>query len=307
MEYLPGADFMNLLILKDTFSEKDAKFYMMELVLAVNTVHKMNYIHRDLKPDNILIDERGHIKLSDFGLCTSGHESHLSSFYQSSVPSKDDIANKTRLVRENSKGRSMITRQQSWQKYRKAMSYSAVGTSNYMAPEILLGKRYGEEIDWWSVGVIMYECLVGYAPFSCEDVTETCLMILDYKESLEYPKEANLSDEAIDLMNHLMCDSSTRYGFEQIKNHPWFKGCDWDNVRNQKAPWIPELSSPTDTRYFDDLDEDPNFNPDWTQEDDGYVGILKDLDQKHLPFVGWTFKRFVSDKKKKVNVKEIFE
>jgi serine/threonine protein kinase len=69
-----------------------------------------------------------------------------------------------------------------------------------MAPEILLEKGYGKEVDWWSIGVIMYECLVGYAPFSCEDTTETCLMILDWKNTLEFPPEANLSPEAADLM-----------------------------------------------------------------------------------------------------------
>lgn len=79
-------------------------------------------------------------------------------------------------------------------------AYSTVGTSNYMAPEILMERGYGKEVDWWSVGVIMYECLVGYAPFSCEDTTETCLMILDWKNTLEFPKDAHLSPEAIDLM-----------------------------------------------------------------------------------------------------------
>ena len=70
-----------------------------------------------------------------------------------------------------------------------------------MAPEILMEKGYGKEVDWWSVGVIMYECLIGYAPFSCEDTTETCLMILDWKNTLEFPREVGLSNESIDLMS----------------------------------------------------------------------------------------------------------
>jgi serine/threonine protein kinase len=92
-----------------------------------------------------------------------------------------------------------------------------------MAPEILMEKGYGKEVDWWSIGVIMYECLVGYAPFSCEDTTETCMMILDWKNTLEFPKDARLSPEAIDLMKHLICDAKERYGFEQIVAHPFFK------------------------------------------------------------------------------------
>lgn len=69
MEYLPGGDLMELLILNDTFKEEAAKFYLAELILAVESVHKLNFIHRDLKPDNILIDKQGHLKLADFGLC----------------------------------------------------------------------------------------------------------------------------------------------------------------------------------------------------------------------------------------------
>ena len=69
MEYLPGGDLMTLLMKKDILAEDEAKFYIAETILAVESVHKMNYIHRDLKPDNILLDKHGHIKLSDFGLC----------------------------------------------------------------------------------------------------------------------------------------------------------------------------------------------------------------------------------------------
>jgi Serine/threonine protein kinase len=69
MEYLPGGDLMNILMKRDILPEEEARFYIAETILAVDSVHKMNYIHRDLKPDNLLIDKRGHIKLSDFGLC----------------------------------------------------------------------------------------------------------------------------------------------------------------------------------------------------------------------------------------------
>lgn len=294
---------MNLLILKDTLTEEATRFYMIEIVKAVHEVHTRGYIHRDLKPDNILIDKHGHLKLSDFGLCTSSHESHLSSFYHTTIP--EDYEKKAKVVRENSRERPMVTRQESWRKYRKAMSYSTVGTSNYMAPEILLERGYGNEVDWWSVGVIMYECLVGYAPFSCEDTTETCLMILDFKNSLEFPIEAKISMEALDLMKRLICESDRRYGYEQIRDHPWFKGCDWDNVRNQTAPWIPQLLSPTDTQYFDEIEEDSGLN--WDEDYNNQNNIFSQLSERNLPFVGWTFKRFeTGSRSRKMSVKDIF-
>lgn len=303
MEFLQGGDLMNLLIMKDILTEDHARFYMIELVKAVHDVHTRGYIHRDLKPDNILIDKNGHIKLSDFGLCTSSHESHLSSFYQSSIP--EDYEKRAKIARENSKGRAMVSRQLSWQKLRKAMSYSTVGTSNYMAPEILLEHGYGNEVDWWSVGVIMYECLVGYAPFSCEDTTETCLMILDFKNSLEFPPEANLSLEAIDLMKRLICESDRRFGFEEIYSHPWFRGCNWDNIREQHAPWIPELRSPTDTQFFDEIEEESAL--DWDDDYSNQSSVLSQLHERNLPFVGWTFKRFETGRRnRKMSVKEIF-
>eukprot|EP01121_Diplochlamys_sp_Union-15-3_P007658 TRINITY_DN1962_c0_g1_i2.p1 TRINITY_DN1962_c0_g1~~TRINITY_DN1962_c0_g1_i2.p1 ORF type:complete len:431 (+),score=77.33 TRINITY_DN1962_c0_g1_i2:369-1661(+) len=296
MEFLPGGDLMSLLIRDDILSEDATRFYMAELILAVQHVHEKGYIHRDLKPDNILIDASGHIKLSDFGLCTSSHESHLSSFYQTTVP-KDFDPNK------KGKATSRIQEKKFWNKFQQTKSYSTVGTSNYMAPEILLEKGYGKEVDWWSVGVIMYECLVGYAPFSCEDTTETCMMILSWKSSLEFPKEANLSNGALDLLKKLICGVETRLNYEQIVAHPFFRGVDWKNLRNQKAPWVPELSNNMDCRYFEEFPEDRKQSK--TSEKSLY--IMKKIDEKDLPFVGWTFKRFKDDSSAKPTAQSLFE
>lgn len=93
-------------------------------------------------------------------------------------------------------------------------------------------------------------------------------------------------------MGRLMCDAENRIGFDKIVKHPWFKGMDWKGVRDQDAPWIPDLDGPTDTKYFDELEE---FNePDWFVEFDAKdpsTGLFKNLEEKHLPFVGWTFRR----------------
>jgi len=238
-----------------------------------------------------LIDDKGHIKLSDFGLCTSGTESHLSSFYTTTVPKNFDKEN----FKSSREHKPSLQRRSSWNRMRKTMSYSTVGTSNYMAPEILLEKGYGPEIDWWSVGVILYECLVGYAPFSCEDTTETCMMILDWRNSLEFPEEPELSDEAIDLIMSLLCEQHDRIGYEDIIKHPWFDDIDWNKVRRMPAPWIPTLIEDTDTQHFDEFEDDNAdffFGDAYDEMEDPMAKPLKDWDDKHLPFVGWTFKRF---------------
>ena len=135
MEFLPGGDFMNLLIEKDKLTEEEAKFYTAELILAVESIHKLDCIHRDIKPDNILIDKSGHIKLSDFGLAK------VSDKLYDKTPTKDPNYNPNKKTHQK--------------------LYSCVGTAFYVAPEVLNKKGYTQEIDWWSVGVIFYEMLVG--------------------------------------------------------------------------------------------------------------------------------------------------
>ena len=130
MEFLPGGDFMSYLIKKDILTEDEARFYTAELILAVDSIHKLDCIHRDIKPDNILIDKNGHIKLSDFGLAKVSDNIH-----------KNFINNKF----NNNK----LTHQK---------NYSCVGTAYYVAPEVLNKTGYGKDIDWWSVGVIFLKC-----------------------------------------------------------------------------------------------------------------------------------------------------
>jgi len=254
-----------------------------------------------------LITADGHIKLSDFGLCTSGTDSHLSSFYHTTVP-KDFDRNASIRDKKHTRAGIPIDKKKSWISNRKAMSYSTVGTSNYMAPEILLEKGYGPEIDWWSVGVIMYECLVGYAPFSCEDTTETCMMILDWRNSLEFPAEPELTDDAVDLILSLLCDQDNRIIYDQIIAHPWFKDIEWKHARDQKAPWVPDIDDEFDTKHFDEFDDENAkyfFEEDRDEEGDLSSKPLKDWEEKHLPFVGWTYMRF--EPKDKPNPDSIFQ
>ena len=231
MEFLPGGDFMNLLIEKDKLTEEEAKFYTAELILAVESIHKLDCIHRDIKPDNILIDKTGHIKLSDFGLAKVSDKL----YEQNST--KDPNYNPNKRTHQK--------------------LYSCVGTAYYVAPEVLIKKGYSQEIDWWSVGVIFYEMLVGYAPFCAQETQEVCFRIINHDKYLEVPKEIKLSKEALDFMNRMMSDGS-----EEIKSHPFFKGVDWDNIRNNmKPPFIPDIENDYDTKYFETFEEEEPFYP----------------------------------------------
>lgn len=138
MEYMPGGDLMNLFIEKDVLSEDDARLYIAELVLAIEAIHKMNYIHRDLKPDNILIDKDGHLKLSDFGLCA-----------------KFDVRSKFDAIATKSTVKGPFGG-----KRRRKLLYSTVGTPDYIAPEVFQQNGYNETVDWWSLGVIFFEMIV---------------------------------------------------------------------------------------------------------------------------------------------------
>ena len=259
MEYLPGGDLMSLLMDRDILPELDAKFYAAELVLCIESVHKLNCIHRDLKPDNVLIGKDGHIKLSDFGLSkrmefplydnnidNNNLNSNLNNNNYNTYASK---FNQFKLMTKNK---------------RRAYAFSTVGTPDYIAPEVFKQKGYGPEVDWWSLGVIMYEMMIGFPPFFSKTSTETCRKILNWKNTFYIPEEADISNEAYDILVNLINDVEFRLGgngAEQVKNHPFFKGVDWDNIKNQKPPFIPQLDSDYDTKYFDDFKENEPFYP----------------------------------------------
>lgn len=124
------------------------------------------------------------------------------------------------------------------------MAYSTVGTPDYIAPEVFGQSGYSQEVDWWSVGVILFEMIVGYPPFFSENPSETCQKIVKWKQYFSIPLDANLSLEAENLIRKLVTSPDQRLGLsgaEEIKRHPFFKGLDWKNVRNMRAPFIPDV------------------------------------------------------------------
>jgi serine/threonine protein kinase len=251
MEFLPGGDLMTWLISKEIFTEEQTRFYIAELVLAVESIHKMNYVHRDLKPDNILLDKNGHIKLTDFGLCKPFEEEETTVEQEITSDeglSKDKVNTLTRKEKLASWGQNR-TRQ---------LLYSTVGSPGYIAPEVLLKKGYRFECDWWSVGVIMYEMIYGYPPFYADDPIKTCQKIVRWKHFLEFPEDVDVSEAAVDLLKSLLCDASERIGqtggAKDIKKHPFFANVDFNTIRQQQAPFVPNLSDDLDTKYFDEFE-----------------------------------------------------
>ncbi|THH15506.1 hypothetical protein EW146_g4978 [Bondarzewia mesenterica] len=293
MEFLPGGDLMTMLIKYDTFSEDVTRFYMAECVLAIEAVHKLGFIHRDIKPDNILIDKDGHIKLSDFGLSTGFHKNHDSSYYQklldqaNGATSPISAAQAARnSVMVNAIHLTMTSKDQiaTWKANRRKLAYSTVGTPDYIAPEIFLQQGYGNECDWWSLGAIMFECLVGYPPFCSETTHETYQKIIHWEYHLVIPDDVHLDREAEDLVRRLITSPDRRLSVDQIKKHPFFYGVDWDAIRHIDAPFVPRLRSITDTSYFptDELDQAP----------EEVAGSETSDANKDLAFLGYTFKRF---------------
>ncbi|GAB2225418.1 hypothetical protein Droror1_Dr00006210 [Drosera rotundifolia] len=241
MEYLNGGDLYSLLRNLGCLDEDVARVYIAEVVLALEYLHSLNVVHRDLKPDNLLIAHDGHIKLTDFGLSKVGlinSTDDLSgpgvsgpSFYEEDVP--------------------QVSASEQQEERRK--NRSAVGTPDYLAPEILLGTGHGATADWWSVGVILFELIVGIPPFNAEHPQIIFDNILN--RNVPWPRvPEEMSREAQDIIDELLTeDPNLRLGARgasEVKQHPFFRDINWDTLARQKAAFVPASESAVDTSYF---------------------------------------------------------
>jgi protein-serine/threonine kinase len=180
-----------------------------------------------------------------------------------------------------------------WKKNRRALAFSTVGTPDYIAPEVFSQNGYGAECDWWSLGCIMYEMLVGYPPFCSETPHETYKKIMAWQRELQFPDDIQLPRDAEDLIRKLICDKKDRLvNSATIKHHPFFSSMDFDGIRRMKAPFVPKLTSITDTSCFP-MEDLENIPLDIDRPGDDVERMQTNSTAcKDLAFVGYTFKKF---------------
>jgi serine/threonine kinase 38 len=291
MEYLPGGDMMTLLMRRDTLTEEETRFYIAQTILALERVHAANFIHRDIKPDNLLLDRDGHMKLSDFGLCKPVDGEILRSLPSVAEEDLEEETNGDGNDDGDDAAAKRARQLKNWHQNRRRLAYSTVGTPDYIAPEVLLKKGYGLECDFWSVGAIMYEMLVGYPPFYSDEPMTTCRKIVHWRHHLRFPNEVPLSVDARDLIERLLCDVDARLGSNggasEIKHHPFFAGLDWDSLYRVKAPYTPDVQGELDTQNFEHFDEEKK-----DAKAAATSAGLHERKKKDLDFVGYTYKNF---------------
>lgn len=202
MDFVEGGELFSLLRKSGRFPNPVAKFYAAEVTLALEYLHSKNIIYRDLKPENLLLDRHGHLKITDFG-------------FAKRVPDK---------------------------------TWTLCGTPDYLAPEVVSNKGYNKSVDWWSLGILIYEMLCGYTPFwdsgSPMKIYENIL-----KGKVKYPAYVNA--DAQNLLERLITSDLTKrlgnlYGGPQdVKNHPWFAEVTWDRLARKDidAPYTPDRKS----------------------------------------------------------------
>jgi protein kinase A len=232
LEFVQGGELFTILRTAGSFTEEQSKFYAAHIVTIFEYLHGKNMVYRDLKPENVLLNSNGYIKLTDFGFA----------------------------------------------KVVDGKTYTLCGTPEYLAPEIILNKGHGKAVDWWTLGILIYEMLVGIDPFNDDDPMMVYQKII--KGKIKFPK--NVEKDAKSIIKHLLdADVTKRYGclkegVKDIIDHRWFKGFDWKSLlfMTLEAPNVPKITSSLDTKNF-------STYPD---SDSEIIPIKADKD----PFITWS-------------------
>uniref|UniRef100_A0A7R9UVA8 Uncharacterized protein n=1 Tax=Diacronema lutheri TaxID=2081491 RepID=A0A7R9UVA8_DIALT len=209
LEYVPGGELFTHLRKAGKFTNDQTRFYAAQIVMAVQALHADSIVYRDLKPENLLLDEDGYLKITDFGFA----------------------------------------------KYVEDRTWTLCGTPEYLAPEIIQSRGHGKAVDWWALGILIYEMLAGYPPFYDEDPLGIYQKILEGK--IKFPWHFDRHSK--DVIKRLLTADLTKRignlkgGADDIKKHKWFVGLDWEQLHAKElsAPILPEVKSKDDTSNFD--------------------------------------------------------
>ncbi|KAJ0109270.1 hypothetical protein N8I77_007994 [Diaporthe amygdali] len=231
MDFVEGGELFSLLRKSGRFPNPVAKFYAAEVTLALEYLHEKHIIYRDLKPENLLLDRHGHLKITDFG-------------FAKRVPDK---------------------------------TWTLCGTPDYLAPEVVSNKGYNKSVDWWSLGILIYEMLCGYTPFwdsgSPMKIYENIL-----RGKVKYP--AYINPDAQDLLERLITADLTKRlgnlygGPKDVKQHAWFAEVTWDRLARKDidAPYTPPVKAGAgDASQFDRYPEDPERYGQGGHDDYGHM------------------------------------
>ncbi|KAJ2722965.1 hypothetical protein GGI07_002977 [Coemansia sp. Benny D115] len=288
MEYLVGGDLAGLLRVWGVMEQDAAQFYIAEIACAIDYLHRNSIVHRDIKPDNVILASDGHIKLTDFGLSQvavrgSAAENKAllegsdgNSAADSPSPNSTPLGEAEALGRVPDKsedyvnaaiaqaGRSMQTPAldagnaqagkalpQSKRAHARKSTRSFLGTPDYLAPELLLGAGNGLAVDWWALGVCLFEFVCGYPPFTDQSPEAIFRNILNH--AIDWPEEEGyVSEEAAELIKALLSpDPATRAHWKDIKAARLYEGWDMSQIRQMEPPFVPQPDDDVDTSYFE--------------------------------------------------------
>ncbi|KAJ2787827.1 hypothetical protein GGI15_000396 [Coemansia interrupta] len=279
MEYLVGGDLAGLLRVWGVMEEDAAKFYIAEIACAIDYLHRNSIVHRDIKPDNVILASDGHIKLTDFGLsqvAVRGNAPDSSANVESPTSEGTPMSDGDAIGRLADKpedywdaalkqaGRSVQTPAPaianaqaskalpvSKRAHARKSTRSFLGTPDYLAPELLLGAGNGLAVDWWALGVCLFEFVCGYPPFTDESPEAIFRNILNH--AIDWPDEDGyVSEEAVELINALLHpDPTTRAHWKDIKAARLFEGWAMSDIRQMEPPFVPQPDDDADTSYFE--------------------------------------------------------